>query len=233
MQEAGTDPGTLSGTGEEGDQGARVNELLMIVHHLKLSSDLLQRQLRSFLDLSSLELGVISPALQRFSLNEVLHGLKAEFPSFGISIEGGVAAESDIVLASDRSLFERICSNLMDNAVKHARATRHELKVRLPRQPGERLILAICDNGTGLSKELIAHINDPPEDRSEFFANAKGTGLGLVTATELARLLGMRIHASRIMASTAPDSAAGERRGGTELVIEVPAEMLEDRPEPG
>ncbi|MAM86958.1 sensor histidine kinase [Allohahella sp. A8] len=206
----------------------RTDELLMIVQHLKLSSDLLQRQLRSFLDLSSLELGVISPALQRFQLSEVLEGLRAEFPSFIFSLESPGDGAADVMLASDRGLFERICSNLMDNAVKHARATRHELKVRLPRTRGDKLILAICDNGTGLSKELIAHINDPPEDRSEFFANAKGTGLGLVTATELARLLGIQIRASRISGSEDTASNTGERRGGTELVIEVPSEMLDE-----
>ncbi|GAA3951951.1 HAMP domain-containing sensor histidine kinase [Allohahella marinimesophila] len=205
-----------------------VEELLMIVQHLKLSSDLLQRQLRSFLDLSSLELGVISPALQRFGLNDVLRGLEAEFPTFLFSVEDGDVDRPDIVLASDRSLFERICSNLMDNAVKHARATRHELTVRLPKQAGDSLVLAICDNGTGLSKELIAHINDPPEDRSEFFANAKGTGLGLVTATELARLLGMQIRASRIMASSGPETSGIERRGGTQLIIEVPSDLFDD-----
>ena len=215
----------------------QTEELLLIVQHLKLSSDLLQRQLRSFLDLSSLELGVVSPALQRFSLREVLDGLQAEFPVFTIDVLQDSSDAGEIFLSSDRSLFERICSNLMDNAVKHAKATRYELKVLPPQHRGEPLLLVICDDGMGLSKDLMSHLNDPPEDRSEFFANAKGTGLGLVTATELARLLGIQVCASRISVTGENELEATEAsfrpgRGGTQLVIEIPADLIDtEKPE--
>lgn len=191
-------------------EGSAVGQAGQIVTHLKLSSDLLHRQLQSFLDLSSLELGMLRPDICRFPLDASVSSLQAEFPDFEFKLEPESLAELD--LKTDQALFERICSNLMDNAAKHSSATYFGFIVDQPDTTGLRI--RIKDNGRGLGAALIAHINSDQTSRHDFFTNATGTGLGLVTANELAGLLGISV------------TVQVEEHQGAEFAIVLPESIL-------
>jgi len=96
--------------------------------------------------------------------------------SRGVRLE--VEAEEATVSGNERML-ERVVSNLVDNAVKHARQG-GSVAITLARKGGP--VLTVRDDGAGLPAEFLPHLfvrffrGDPARRRDE------GTGLGLAIA---------------------------------------------------
>ena len=88
------------------------------------------------------------------------------------------APEGPVCALGDRDELDRICANLVSNAIKYTPAGR-SITVTLDRM-GDRVMLAVADEGIGISTE------DQDQLFSEFFRSANpeaysqpGTGLGL------------------------------------------------------
>jgi two-component system sensor histidine kinase UhpB len=132
------------------------------------------------------DLGLV-PALRWFINHRVQPmGLQVELHTHGL--------EERLSEALETPLF-RILQEAINNAVKHAKAT--QLQVRLKRQPG-RIVGTIKDDGEGFDQDEAFH--RPDEDR----------GLGL---------FGMRERAALIGGTVKIESAPGK---GTTVRISVP-----------
>ncbi len=117
--------------------------------------------------------------------------------------------DPDIRLMGDRRALKQITLNLLSNAVKF---TPDGGSVTLrARERGERLTIAIADNGIGIPKDALHKLGRPFEQvESQLTKRHQGSGLGLAIAKSLVEMQHgtMRIH-----------SALGK---GTTVVVRLP-----------
>jgi signal transduction histidine kinase len=89
--------------------------------------------------------------------------------------------EDEVFLLSDEQLVQRICSNLVSNAIKY---TPKDKNVSIAvRDEGEAIIIAVCDEGVGIDEHEMPHlfskyskISSRPTDGE----NSTGLGLSIV-----------------------------------------------------
>jgi signal transduction histidine kinase len=94
-----------------------------------------------------------------------------------------------VPLSGDPVALQRVLTNLIDNALRHAR-TRVELRVSGTR-------VDIADDGPGFAPEDLPHVFEPlfRGDRTRAAATG-GAGLGLAIARRLARAHGGDVEAA-------------------------------------
>ena len=169
------------------------------------------------LDLSRLDTGRLSVAVENVDLVEIVEDLTAEFAPRAVTADhlleevyGG-----QVVARGDADRVVQIGRILVENALVH---TPPGTSVRISATvEGGRALLAVEDDGPGI----------PFESQSQVFERfyrlegtlASGSGLGLAIARELAELMGGRIEL---------DSAGGRTRFTLVLAAGVPV----DRPAP-
>jgi signal transduction histidine kinase len=140
----------------------------------------------------------------------VMVGAPASRKGIGIRVLG---KGSGTVIRTDLRKLRQVLVNVIANAVKYTDEGEIVLALRLD-GPGSarRVHLEVTDRGRGISREEALHVFEPfwrADGRAS--ADAKGTGLGLWVALQLARLLGGDITVGR--------SALGE---GSTFVVTVP-----------
>ena len=111
----------------------------------------------------------------------------------------------------DSTLIRIALSNLVDNAVKYAKAG--EIAVRVRTDEHDQLELTVSDHGPGLAPELAQRIFERFE-RGHRSDQARGFGLGLWVARRIARLHGGDIQ------------AAPSAQGGTSFTLTLPPRLL-------
>jgi signal transduction histidine kinase len=121
-----------------------------------------------------------------------------------------VAPDGPVCALGDHDELDRICANLISNAIKYTRPGR-TITVTLDRM-GDRVMFACADEGIGISRE------DQEQLFSEFFRSANpeaysqpGTGLGLAIVQRI-----VRRHDGRITV----DSELGK---GSTFTVDLPA----------
>jgi len=114
-------------------------------------------------------------------------------------------------LVTDRTAFETIVKNLLDNAVKYSLGLDQPVEVNIDAQrQAHHLLLSIKDRGIGIPDKHIKRVFERfyrvPEEAVKM---QHGTGLGLYVASVLVRLLGGTLRA---------ESAVGQ---GTVMRIQI------------
>jgi len=173
----------------------------------------LRRLIGDLFELSKLDSASIQPALETFSLAELLQDVTQEFEleaqSRGIDIE--VQSPSDAALVhADIGLIQRVLENLLRNALKYT-PTGGNITISLDPQPGC-VSVAIADTGCGIAEHELERIFDRfyrSEQGEEGRSNSAGLGLAIVK-----RILDL--HGSRITVRSAPNQ-------GTCFEFEIPA----------
>lgn len=126
---------------------------------------------------------IISSFLEKESVNIRKHRLAVDIP------------EGIPEVHADRTRIELILTNLLSNAVKYsAEGTLIRLSVR---QQTESLVIAVADQGIGISAELQDHIFQPFVRLEE--KSASGLGLGLLVCKRL-----VEAHGGKIWVSSEP-----------------------------
>ena len=171
-----------------GYQGAEPPPSLVGVRE---SAEQMRRTIDDLLFLARAEHGVRGEVDQKpVDLVELLEWLRELYAPVceerGIRLK--LAAPADrLVISTNRGLLERAVSNLIDNALRHARDG-GEVEISLATR-GDRIELAVSDSGPGI----------PEADRERVFdrfvqldpsRKADGAGLGLPLVRAIARLLG-------------------------------------------
>jgi two-component system cell cycle sensor histidine kinase/response regulator CckA len=183
------------------------------------------------------------------NLNEVISGvdkmirrLIGENVQVALKLEGAVNHT-----VADRGQIEQVLVNLVVNArdamPKGGTLTIETENVRLDEAyagshagvtPGDYVMMAVSDTGSGMSDDVKAHLFEP------FFTTkqlGKGTGLGLATCYAIARQFGghigvysevgigttMRVYLPQLPSSAGAAEAAGpiESTGGKEIILLV------------
>lgn len=96
---------------------------------------------------------------------------------------------ADVTLAIDRAHLHQILDNLLDNARRYCSGEPGSIRLHAEPVPSERLALHVSDDGPGLDEATRTHLFEP-----FFTTHAKGTGLGLYIARELAEANDARLE---------------------------------------
>jgi two-component system sensor histidine kinase TctE len=107
---------------------------------------------------------------------------------------GARGVDQPISVIANAALIEGILNNLLDNALRYGRAPQGEshITVSVVDAP-QAVVLAIIDNGPGVSPEQLKKLTQRWVQGSAGEALKEGSGLGLAIVSEYARLLGAKV----------------------------------------
>ncbi len=161
-----------------------------VLHKLDDSVSASEVLIATLLDIARLDQGELQPAMEPYSLADILAPLVDEFSMK--AREKGLQFASQLGeqwwVKTDRTFLYRIVQNLLSNAIKYTRGG----KIRLTAvKRGERVTLKVADTGIGI----------PGEEQSKIFADfyrvqgseQHGVGLGLGVVTRLSKQLGVPV----------------------------------------
>jgi two-component system, sensor histidine kinase len=152
---------------------------------------MLEELIRTLLDLSKLDAGVMKPDIHSFELNDVMEPLARDFAHFaqkrGLKLR---IFASRRTVSSDPLMLRRILQNLLANALRYT--SRGGVLVGARRR-GDHVLVQVCDTGPGI-----------PEDRQEAIfrefqrehgdePGQTGFGLGLAIVRRFSQALNHRI----------------------------------------
>ncbi|MBN8503320.1 MAG: hypothetical protein J0L58_02515 [Burkholderiales bacterium] len=149
------------------------------------------------LDLARLDAGALQVAPRAFALHDCLRDamapLLAQAHAKGIQLQARVQPGLPGRLRADDLRLRQVLANLVGNAVKFTERGQVRLDVRrsLDVAHGLRLHFEVSDTGVGLSPEALQRLFRPFAQADATVAQRHGgSGLGLVIAQRLVRLLG-------------------------------------------
>ena len=168
-----------------------------LVRQVERSLETMEDLLRTLLDISKLDAGVVEPEIVDVSLEALFSSLRSDFlpeaQKKGLSLKFRAVS---VVVRSDRTLLRRILQNILSNALRYTRAggvlvgTRHR---------GDIIRIDVADTGCGI----------PDDQREAVFEEfhrgrathldaglAGGLGLGLAIVRRMAAALGHPVTCS-------------------------------------
>jgi signal transduction histidine kinase len=151
------------------------------------------RQLQTFLNITSIEAGLLKPRLEAVNLGRLLDEQIAlhmdQATSHGTSI---CAAKTSLIIRTDRIFITTILQNLLSNAIKYAPGSDVLIGCR---RMGGRIALCVYDRGPGVATEHLPRLTDRSfRLRPDAKEQADGTGLGLFIVKRLAQALDLDVR---------------------------------------
>ncbi len=168
-------------------------DALAVAVRLDRSVVAMQSLFDALLDISKLDAGAVQPIIVPFALDALFEKLAESYAD--VAVQQGVSLsveETQLGVASDVVLLERILRQLLDNAMRHAAQSSVSVQAR---SIGDEVAIAVRDTGKGIApdqqesifKEFV-QLDNPERDRR------KGLGLGLAIVERVARELGHRLE---------------------------------------
>lgn len=156
----------------------------------------LTQLVKELFELSKLDAGREAPALENFSLAELLQDVVQKYSLFaqqkGISVKAPYTDQLYMVNA-DIALIERVLENLIDNALRYT-TENGQVEITLT-QKTNCVEVGIQDTGIGLSAEDIPHIFERYyRAQKSIEHNHQSTGLGLAIVKRILELHGSVIR---------------------------------------
>lgn len=192
-------------TGEEGKK---------LVRQVERSLETMEDLLRTLLDISKLDAGVVQPEIGDVNLETLFSSLRSDFlpeaQKKGLSLK---FRPVNVVVRSDRTLLRRILQNILSNALRYTRSggvlvgTRHR---------GDIIRIDVADTGCGI-----------PDDQREAVFEEFHRGTSTLVDAELAGGLGLGLAIVRRMAAALghPVTFSSKVARGTIFHIDVPVGM--------
>jgi signal transduction histidine kinase len=159
-----------------------VEELRVTLH---AQADRMRRLVEQLLDLSRLDATTLHIMPERLQLAAELEGIvKTVAPGRESDIVVSTPQTSDVV--ADRTVIERVVSNLITNALHYGDAP---IRV-VGRQTDRHLRIVVEDSGAGIDPQFIPHLFDRFRRSDASLDKNTGAGLGLSIARSYARAHG-------------------------------------------
>lgn len=157
----------------------------------------LEDLLRTLLDISKLDAGVLKPEARPFPLEALFMPLRQEFAPLAAKRGLSLAIRpSDQVIVSDSLMLRRILQNLLANALRY---TRKGGVLMGARRRGDRILIEVHDTGPGIPETQRQAIFNEFQRGESSAGDDAGFGLGLSIVRRFAIVLGHDIRlASRI-----------------------------------
>jgi CheY-like chemotaxis protein/anti-sigma regulatory factor (Ser/Thr protein kinase) len=148
----------------------------------------LEDLIRTLLDLSKLDAGVMQPEFRSFELNDVMEPLTREFDHFaqkrGLKLRIFATRRT---VRSDPSMLRRILQNLLANALRY---TAHGGVLVGVRRRGDNVLVQVCDTGPGIPEDRREAIFQEFQRAHSDIPGQTGFGLGLAIVRRFAHVLG-------------------------------------------
>ncbi|HXD76023.1 MAG TPA: HAMP domain-containing sensor histidine kinase, partial [Vicinamibacterales bacterium] len=195
-------------------------------HELRTSGDLRRIQsagnqllelINGILDLSKIEAGKMTLALERFAVRDVVKEvvdtiapvLQKNENRIEISIGDGVDT-----MHADLMKTRQILLNLLSNAAKFTRAGRVSVEVRAVGGDVPGVLFVVTDTGTGMTEEQQSRVFEP-FTQADVMTTRKygGTGLGLAIVSRFCSLMGGGVSV---------ESAPGK---GSRFIVRLPVDV--------
>jgi len=168
---------------QSGEEGRR------LVRQVERSLETMGELLRTLLDISRLDAGVVRPERTEVALEPLFASLKSDFQP--LADKKGIRLRfraTDLAAFSDRTMLRRILQNIVSNALRY---TTNGGVLVAARRRGLNLRVDVCDTGSGI----------PDEEREEIFEEfhrgttsaadpSGGLGLGLSIVRRMVEALG-------------------------------------------
>ncbi len=167
-----------------------------LVRQVERSLETMSALLKTLLDISRLDAGVMQPSIETIPLDEVFDSLVSDFEpiatSKGLRL---VFRPGGLAVASDNTMLRRILQNLVSNALRYTSKGGVLVGVR---RRGSLACIEIHDTGQGIAENLRSDIfeefyrGDVPVGRTE--SSGAGLGLGLSIVKRMAASLSHRLE---------------------------------------
>ncbi len=146
------------------------------------------RLAQELFELARLECDAVKPQKERFALADLVQDVLQKYElaarEKGVALRASVAPELPAVMA-DLGMIERVLTNLLDNALRHA-PPGGWVAVDLTRLEGG-VGVRISDNGGGIPAEIRADLFERPSPLRGGYGRASG-GLGLLIVKRILKL---------------------------------------------
>lgn len=177
---------------------------------VRRNAALLLKLVGEILDLRKIHAGKMELTLTEFNLADAVRLWTDDFKPLAASREVRieVVADGDLAVRADYYKVERICYNLISNALKYNRKG-GSVTVEAVRRGGS-VEITVADTGVGMPKDVVSRVFD------KFYrvrGGGSGTGVGLAVVKAFAELHGGRVSVK---------SAEGE---GSEFKVELPQKV--------
>jgi signal transduction histidine kinase len=168
-----------------------------LVQQVERALTSLEDLIRTLLDISKLDAGVMRPDFSVFEIERVLGTLRQEFEP--LAVARGLKLKvrpSEAFVRSDPLMLRRILQNLLNNAIRYTRQGGALIGCR---KRGDQLRIDVSDTGPGIPAESREAIFEEFRRGASTGAEYGGFGLGLAIVRRLALALGHPVHlASRV-----------------------------------
>lgn len=165
------------------------------VSEIRVAGSRLLGLIDRILDFSDIEAGAVTVSIQRVDpmliVRQAVEAMRAEAEALNVTLQAP-AASPGYAVAADPDRLRQILLNLLSNAVRH---NRHGGTVLVEvRQIGDRITVAVHDNGPGIEAERLEGLFQPfcrlspQEDRPDADGQAV-LGVGLAVARRLAQAM--------------------------------------------
>lgn len=161
--------------------------------HIHASGMRLLNAINDILDIVNCESGELELNQKEVGVgdlvNSVMKQIAPEAEASGVQIVNDVSDDC-VCISGDEQYLQQALYNLMSNAVKFT-ATGGVVRVNMTLSGNDWLVLAIADNGIGISAEDLPRIMEPFEQADcRLDRKFEGLGLGIPLARAMARLHG-------------------------------------------
>lgn len=194
--------------------GALSEEIKEPKHHRLANSvsnslDDVESLLRTLVDISKLDAGVVKADVVTFNLQGLFETLSAEFSQLagaeGLEFR---CVNNRSVVRSDSQLLARILRNFLTNSIRYTEKGKLLLGCR---RKADSLWIEVWDTGRGIPKEKLSEVfHEFKRLQEDLPGEEKGLGLGLAIVDKISRVLGHQIRV---------DSVEGR---GSVFAVEVP-----------
>lgn len=182
---------------------------------VRRNAALLLKLVGEILDLRKIQGGKMELTVTEFNLADAVRLWVDDFKPLAASYEVTIVqkADGDLTVKADYYKVERICYNLISNALKYNRKGGTVTVEAVCR--GGNVEITVADTGVGIPKDVVSRVFD------KFYrvrGGGSGTGVGLAVVKAFAELHGGRVSVK---------SVEGE---GSEFKVELPQETLNTQP---
>jgi two-component system, sensor histidine kinase len=159
-----------------------------LVRQVERSLDTMEELLRTLLDISRLDAGVMLPELTNFSLGDVFDSLDSDFQPVAEKAKVELRVrKNDFYVTSDRMMLRRILQNILSNALRY---TREGGVLIGARKRGETVRIDILDTGIGIAEDQFQMVFEEFHRGPEAaMSHSGGLGLGLSIVQRMTQAL--------------------------------------------